>query len=204
MIKSYSKFRKKQSENDIREYVVEKYKKMADIDYSDSIEVSYDEGTDTFIAWVKPYSEGQLYSGKTGLSESDAKKRLIVAAKSLRDDDPAGWIPHEIGHIIGHDKGCDNKKGSIIPPQEVNGLRGYPNVWSEFFPFVRQIRFLMETYGRKKGKIVSLIMKDYVQSDAHKGNEKEIEQIRSFVSKMYDIARTEGYDYCHEENRKTK
>jgi len=71
------------------------------------------DGVTIYIAWIKSYSITELFKGKVGMSESDGKEHWIALSTQLKDNDDAGWIEHEKGHIIGYSKGYDKKSGII-------------------------------------------------------------------------------------------
>jgi len=171
----------------LKKEIIEYYKnpRLSDIDYTDSLELEWDPTYKFYWAWVKPYSNTQVFKNKTGLSETHAQKNFILASNTLKEKDPAGWKEHEIGHILGYRKGYYNKVGNIINPKEVYGLKNYPNVWSEFIPFTRQMKYLQKNKNSAQN-IIRFMMKDYEQSNAHKGNIEELKQIEELFIKLYN------------------
>ena len=168
----------------LKNKIIEYYKSHENIDFSKSIELEWDDKNKLCKVWVDSYSDRELYKGKTGLSESNAKENYIILSKKLRKEhDPHGWIPHEIGHILGYRKGFDKRKGNIFKSKEVGGLNTYPNVWSEFYPFYMQMKYLSKHVD--KSRVIKLVMADYISSDAHKDDKESIKQFKRFFTKFY-------------------
>jgi len=168
-------------ENQLKKWIIEYYETNSNIDYSDSLELTWDPSYKLYWAWVAPYNNNHVYKEKTGLSESNAKKNFILASNTLKKNDPAGWKEHEIGHILGYREGYYKKKGNIIDTKEVYGLNEYPNVWSEFIPFTRQMKFLSQENNPKS--IIRFMMKHYEECS---NNIEQLKKIEEFFIKLYE------------------
>jgi len=177
-------------EKELKSEIIKFYLKDG-TDYSDSIDLEWDNTNKLYKVWVKPSSQTELFDGKVGLSESHPKGKYddgdilnmydyIVLSNTLKDNDPYLWIEHEIGHIIGYRKGYrDNKKifNNIT-------LDEYPNTMDELCPFYLQMKKL-ESMGNSKEEIVDNIMVDYEESKSHKGKD-ELNIFREFFGIFYD------------------
>jgi hypothetical protein len=149
-----------------------------------SIEKQIDDGVLFYIAWIEPYSNTELFKGKVGMSESSGKEKWIALSTNLKDNDDAGWIEHEKGHIIGYSKGYDKKNGTTVDSDKVFGLDNYPNVWSEYYPFLKQMRYLKKN-NLTPDIIIKNMMVDYEESSTHKGKTNELKQLEQFFIEFY-------------------
>ena len=128
--------------------------------------------------------------GKTGRSVSMRRINIICIEKSLLSGDQVKWIEHEIGHIISWRDYRDKPKvnspfitgGESNPfrPEDVFGHNLYPNDWSEYIPFTRQMKALLNEYSPEK--IIRMIMEDYEERPNSKEDLKKYEQ--TFINYM--------------------
>jgi len=184
--------------NELKNILIKYYKINGNIDYSESMEIEWDNINKLYKVWVKPYSKTSLYDGKTGLSESHAKGKkikhpefqklenidYIVLSNTLKNHDPYSWIIHEIGHIIGYRKGYG--KGYSKNKNIIKGipLNDYPNVMDEFCPFYLQMKDLLKKM--KPEEVINSIMIDYIESGNHKDNSNELKQFFNlFLNKFF-------------------
>ena len=87
---------------DLRNSIINQYKHNG-IDFSDSIELDWDDKYKLYKVWVKPYNNKSLFNGKVGLSESHPKGNYnngtitddydyIVLSNILKENDPYSWV----------------------------------------------------------------------------------------------------------------
>lgn len=186
-MKTYLNFINEQLDNsqidELKRAIIEYYKISNNIDYSDSIEIEFDKKYSLYWIWVSPFSDTQLYKGKTGGSESHIKGRYpensiidnydyIIMSNKQKTNDPYCWKEHEVGHILGYRKGYSKKQGNIIP----NIIKTYPNVWDEYYPFYMQMSELLKNNSPED--TVRKIMVDYESNH----NQKELKKIEEFVT----------------------
>jgi hypothetical protein len=107
--------------------------------------------------------------GKLGRSFSMRKVNIICMEEGLFANDCVKWTEHEVGHVISwrdyRDKPMISSPfltgGRKYPfrPLDVLGHTLYPNVWSEYIPFTRQMRSLSNDFSLEV--MVEMIMQDY-------------------------------------------
>lgn len=160
------------------------YKKLTD----ETIQLKFYD-SEKIIVGIIPDGIFKVF-GKTGQSVSMRKINIIVIEKSQLENDREGWLEHEVGHIISYRDHKDSPKiknqfisgdklgaeDNIFNPKDCFGENSYPNVWYEYIPFSRQIKYLLKS--NKADVVIRLLMKDY-EAASHHGQEdlKKYEQI---------------------------
>lgn len=182
----------------LKNLVIQKYKVSPGIDYRNGIEVEWDSENQLFMVWVEPYSEKELYPGKTGGSESHPKGQFnidedptanydyFIMTKHQKNNDPACWIDHEKGHILGYRKGEYDKKGKPFIHKKVLFNNTYTSEWFEYSAFTNQIKGLLKKYGKDYQKIIDLMMIDYENSH-HKGDVNVLRQFKDMFIYYLDM-----------------
>jgi len=130
--------------------------------------------------------DGVFHSfGKIGKSVSLRKINIICVEQSLFLTDCAKWIEHEVGHVISwrdyRDKPMVSSPfitgGEENPfnPADVLGHGLYPNIWSEYIPFTRQMAALLNCYSAEV--VLQMIMQDYYEGQSDFEKLKSYEKI---------------------------
>ena len=143
------------------------YKNLTD----ENIELNFYEPEKVIVAIIP---DGVLKSfGKTGQSVSMRHTNIIVFEKTQWENDIEKWIEHEVGHVVSWRDYKDTPKiknqfitgtkfganDNVFDPKNCFGHNMYPNVWFEYIPFTRQIKYLLKSNTSEN--LIRLMMKDY-------------------------------------------